>query len=130
MREAQEGKGFRLAQSRRFRLFGRKRPEPQEPGLIRVKLQVEPCETFSQVRQEPLGLLPMLKAHHEVVRVPHDNHVAVRLRLSPVVGPEVEHIMKVDICQQWADVLPPCGVPSSTCGFASRLPARRRSTTS
>ena len=42
----------------------------------------------------------ILKSHHDVVRKPHDDHVAVRSLPSPRLDPQVEHVVEVDVRQQ------------------------------
>src|ERR1700733_13544234 len=39
----------------------------------------------------------MLETDDEIVCVPHDDHVARGLAMSPSVGPEVEHVVKVHV---------------------------------
>jgi hypothetical protein len=41
-----------------------------------------------------------LKAQHDVVGIPDDDHVAMRTP-PPCLGPEVEHVVKKDVGEQW-----------------------------
>src|SRR2546425_935276 len=81
-------------------VLGREWPEFQQARLLRVQLQAELRESFTQLREEPLGVRPVLEPHDEVVRVPHDNHVAVGVRLPPPLSPEVEHVVQVHVGQE------------------------------
>ena len=60
--------------------------ELDHAGLIGMQFQVEPAEPLPQLFQEPLCVRLVLEADHEVVRVAHDDHVAVRPCLSPLTG--------------------------------------------
>ena len=46
-----------------------------------MQLQVKLPKPFGEFRPEPLGIRLVLESHHDVVRKPHDDHVAVRLLL-------------------------------------------------
>ena len=75
-------------------------PELDQARLLGVQLQGELRESFAQIAQEPLRVIPMLKAHHEVVGETHDDHIAVRVPASPLVGPQIEDVMQVDVRKQ------------------------------
>ena len=49
---------------------------------------------------EAPGIGFVLKAGHNVIRVSQDDHVARGLAPSPPLGPEVEHIVQVDVGEQ------------------------------
>src|SRR4029077_16278083 len=53
--------------------------------------------------QEAPGVAFVLEADDEVVGVAHDDHVARGLTLSPAVGPEVEHVVQIDVGQERRD---------------------------
>jgi len=61
-------------------------PELDQPGLLGVQFQVELGQSRPQIRPESLGLPFVLEPDHKVVRVPHNNHVASCVTLSPLVG--------------------------------------------
>ena len=65
-----------------------------------MQLQAELREPVAQVGEEPLGVLPMLEAHDVVVGEPHDDHVPARVPPSPLVGPQVEDVVQVDVRKQ------------------------------
>jgi hypothetical protein len=62
-------------------------PELDQPRLLIRQLQAEVREPLAKIREEPLGVVTMLEAHHEVVRVAHDDHLAARLPTPPLVDP-------------------------------------------
>ena len=64
--------------------------ELDEACLVRVQFQSELAESLPQVFEEPPPISLALEAHHEVIRVAHDNDVAVSVPLPPLVGPQVE----------------------------------------
>jgi len=98
--EAQEVEGLRLAPSVPPPSRGRTAAKAQKTGLFGVQLQTELRETLHDVRPEPPGFRLLLKAHHDVVSVADDDHIALCLP-PPVPDPEVEHVVKVDVGEQW-----------------------------
>src|SRR5271155_2097438 len=74
-----------------------------QPRLLGVQFQPEAREPFTQLRKEPLGLDSMLEPNDEVIRKTYHDDITASLLLSPSLGPQVEHIMKVDIGQQRAN---------------------------
>lgn len=45
----------------------------------------------------------MLEAHDDVIGVPHNDDLTLGIVLPPVIGPEVERIVKIDVGQQRRD---------------------------
>jgi hypothetical protein len=68
--------------------------------LVGVQLESEALEALTQVGTEPSHVDLMLESQRKVVRVPHDDHVAARLARSPLLNPQVEHVVKVDVCEE------------------------------
>jgi hypothetical protein len=97
VRETEEAKRLRLAEPALFPLLGGEPPEPDQARLLGVELQVELREPLAKVRPEPLGVVPMLEAHHEVVGETHDDHVPVRVPSPPLVSPEVKDVVRIDV---------------------------------
>src|SRR6266571_2511239 len=100
VREAEEVERLWLPQVDAPPVLGRVRPEFQQPCLLGVQLQTELRESLPKLSQEPLGVRPGLEPHDEVVRIPHDNHVAVGVPLPPALSPEVEHVVQVHVGQE------------------------------
>ena len=48
----------------------------------------------------------LLEAHDNVVSEPNDEHVTVCIPLPPLVSPQIEAVVKVDIRQQRANAAP------------------------
>jgi hypothetical protein len=74
----------------------------QPPCLRGMQHQPEPRESFAQVREKLLGVVSTFEAHHEVVGKAHDDDVAGRVAPTPLVSPEVEDIVQVEIGQERA----------------------------
>ena len=107
MREPQEVECLRpiLAASETVR--SRVRPKLDQPRLFRMQRQTELLESLLEFGQTPLRRRSVLETDHEVIRPSHDDHVAAdALRLSPVLDPEVEHVMKENVRQQRGDLTP------------------------
>ena len=75
-------------------VLGGEPPELDQPRLLFRQLQVELREPLAKISQEPLGVVTMLKAHHGVVREAHHDHLAARPPASPLVDPQVEHVVE------------------------------------
>src|SRR3954451_21492910 len=52
---------------------------------------------------EALGIGLVLETDHDIIRVADDHHVARGLAPSPALGPEIEHVVQVDVCKDRAD---------------------------
>ena len=102
-REAEEGEGLRLAKPASLPVRRRMAAELDEPGLVRMQRQRKRPQPFAHRVPEAPGVALVLKAGDDVVGVPHDDHVALRLAPSPALGPAVEDIVQVDVGEQRRD---------------------------
>ena len=100
MREAEKLERLRLAEPTRLAIPGGVPSELDQPRFLGVQLQAELREPVAQISPEPLGVLPMLKPHHEVISETRDHDVAVRVPSPPLVSPEVEDVVQVDVRQE------------------------------
>ena len=98
--EAQEVEGFRFAETPLLSLGRREAAKLQQPGLDWMQRQRELLEPFTHRVPEAPGVGLVLEPDDDVVGVPHDDHVALGLPLSPAVCPQIEHIVQVDVGQQ------------------------------
>ena len=80
----------------------REAAELDEARLVGMQRQPESRESLPQFDEEAVGFLAMLEAH-EVIGKPRHDHVAARLRPTPSLDPEVEHVVKTDVGQQRTD---------------------------
>src|SRR5206468_3260232 len=88
VREAEEVEGLGLPVAPPSSILVGKLAKLDEARLAGMQLQAEPAEPLAQLGQEPLGVLAMLESHDEVIGKPHDDDVAVGLRLPPPLDPE------------------------------------------
>ena len=49
---------------------------------------------------ETPGVSLVLEANNNIVGISHDDHVARGLPPSPALGPEIEHVVQVDVGKQ------------------------------
>ena len=80
--------------------FGGEPAELDQARLLGRQLQVELREPAAQLSQEPLSVVSVSKAHDGVVGEPHDDHLATRVPAPPLLGPQVEHVVQVDVGEQ------------------------------
>ena len=62
-----------------------------------MQLEAELTETFMQCREARFRFVFMFKAHHEVIRITHDDHVATTPLATPPLDPKIQNVMKVHI---------------------------------
>src|ERR1019366_1055743 len=91
---------LRLAKPTRCAIPDGVPPELDQPRLLGVQLQPELREPVAKLGPEPLGVLPMLKPHHEVISPAHDDHITARMPSPPLVSPEVKDVVRVDVREQ------------------------------
>src|SRR5687768_3860162 len=58
----------------------------------------------------------MLESHNKVIREPHDDDIAVSLRLPPLLDPQVQYVVQVDIGEQRRDAA------ALNCTYLPRYP--------
>ena len=69
----------------------------QQAGLFPMKLKRELLKPHSHRVPEALPIGFMLEASNDIVGVSHEDDIASGLSLSPLVGPEIENVVQVDI---------------------------------
>src|SRR5262249_36497794 len=100
MREPKKVECLRLPLTASLRILHGKTPELDQPRLLGVQLQSELGESPTEFFLKPLGFLPMLEPHNEVIGETHDKDITVRLLCSPLLDPEVECVVEIDIGEQ------------------------------
>src|SRR5512144_862595 len=100
VREAEEAKRLRLAQAPPLAIPGGKPPELDQPRLLGRQLQVELREPSAKVSVKPLCVLPVLESHHGIVSEAHDHDLTTRAPAPPLMGPEVEDVVRINVGEQ------------------------------
>ena len=98
--EPEERARFRLALSPPLTVRGRIGPKLQQPGLLRVQCQPDLPQARGQLRPTPLGIRFVLESQQDVIGIPHDEHLAVRMLLTPPLNPAINDVVEIDIHQQ------------------------------
>ena len=101
VREAEEVESLRFALSLCASVSGCESAKLYQTRFVRVQGKSEFVHAIPHIIQESLGIAVMLKAHHKLIRIPYDYYITVGLGLTPVLYPQVQNIMKIDIRQQW-----------------------------
>src|SRR5215510_9208121 len=70
---------------------------------------------------QPLGVIPLLKAHHHIVNIPHQADIALCVSLTPLVSPEVKHIIQIDVGRQRGKACPLGTAYLTRCPFRKSL---------
>src|SRR2546427_484427 len=100
VREAKKIECLRFPFPTLFSIVGCISAKLDQPRFLGMQFQLELAESLRQFLVKPLSLRPVLKTHDEVICPSDDDHVAFGFCLSPVVHPEVEHIVQEDIGHQ------------------------------
>src|SRR5216684_608592 len=100
MRKAEKVERLRLPFSTPLSLVDRERTELQQARFLGMQFQVELPHSFRKFCPELIGIRFAVKSDHDVVRKSHHDHIAVRALLTPCLDPQVEYIMKIDVCQK------------------------------
>ena len=74
--------------------------EPNQSRLFGVHLQPKALEASLEGGPEAGRVGLVLEPQHEVVRVAHDDHLAASDALPPLLYPEVEDVVKVDVREE------------------------------
>src|SRR3984893_4315927 len=78
-------------------------PKLQQARLVRVQLQPKLLQSLPQDFQKTLGIRLGLEPNDEIVQIPHDDHLTLRLCRPPSLCPQVEHVVQVHVGQQRRD---------------------------
>src|SRR5260370_24442427 len=100
MRKAKEFLALRLPFSTPLPAVDRIRTEFQKSRFLRMQLQMELPHSLGEFHTKLIGIRLFLKAQHDIISESHHDHVAVRTLLTPHPDPQVEHVMKIDVCQE------------------------------
>src|SRR5580692_3936165 len=100
VRKAEKIERLRFPFSAPLPLVDRIRTELEQSRFIRVQFQIELLHSLREFRPKLIGIRFAVKAHHDVVCKTHDDDIAVRPLLTPRLGPQVEHVMKIDVRQK------------------------------
>jgi len=100
MREAQEAERLRLPFSPPLSPLGRVASELNQARLVRMQLQRELAQALAQLLEEPLSVATVLESNDEVVGVSRDYNVATGSLFPPLLDPEVEDLVQVQVREQ------------------------------
>src|SRR5438309_6385102 len=100
MCEAKKVERLRLPFSTPLPLVDRIRTEFQQPRFLGMQFQIELSHSFREFRPKLIGIRFAVKSNHDVVRESHHDHIAMRALLTPCLDPQIEYVMKIDVCQK------------------------------
>ena len=76
---------------------GRQTPKLDQTGLLSMERQTKLRQPLWKIGQHPLCTGLALEAHHEVVGIADDGHTAPSGSPSPLMHPEIKHIVQKHI---------------------------------
>jgi len=86
-----------------FAVVGGKTAKLDQPSFALVKLQVELRKSLLKFHQKSFGIFSVLKADHKVVAKPDNDNISTAMLTSPLLSPQIQHIVQVDIGKQRTD---------------------------
>lgn len=69
----------------------------QQTGLRPVQFESKLLEPLSHRSPKSPGIELMLKASNQIISVTHEDHLALGFSPAPLLGPEIEDVVKVDV---------------------------------
>src|SRR6267378_3980134 len=100
VRKAKKVERLRLPFSTPLPVITRERTKLQQPRFLGMQFQVELPHPFREFPPKLIGIRFTVKAHHDVISESHDDDIAVRPLLTPCLDPQIEYVMKIDVCQK------------------------------
>ena len=98
--EAQECEGLRFAEPPLLSPYRRMAAKLQQACLFPMQVEPELLEPHAQRVPESLRIGLVLEASNDIVGIAHDDHIAGGLTTPPLLSPEIEDIVQVDIGEQ------------------------------
>src|SRR5688572_20290756 len=65
-----------------------------------MQLQGELLHSLPQLSEKPLGVILVLESNNEIIGPPRDDNLSTRRPFPPLLYPEVEDVVQVNIRQQ------------------------------
>src|SRR5262245_34690257 len=106
MCEAEKVKRLRRFPAWCLRFSHRRPTKLYQPGLFGMERQPIFGESLSQYFQHSFRILLVLKAQNEIISESHFVRFASQPGLHFLLEPLIQHVVKIDICQQGTDYLP------------------------
>jgi hypothetical protein len=96
VREAKEVERFRFALAVSSASLSGESPEFDQACLFAVQRQTEPAKAALQITLKPFRIRLALEARDDIVCVPDHNHTTTSMTTSPLVSPQVEHVVQIE----------------------------------
>jgi hypothetical protein len=103
MREPQEVERLRSALPPLAPTLGRVSAKLDQARFVGMQSQSELAEPFPERLQKHPRRPHVLKAHYTIVRVAKHDDLPSPWLFAPVLNPQIESVMQVDVCQEWRD---------------------------
>src|SRR5690606_8447860 len=103
MREPEEVERFRFTFSPAGAVFGSKAAELHQSGFLRVYRESELPQPALHGYTEALGVDSLVESNDDVIGVSDHHHITCGMATSPLMRPQIEDVVEVDVCQQRRD---------------------------
>ena len=98
--EPQEIECLRLTVAPFCSALGSVPAELDQAGFVRVQGERELSQALLKINQETLRIMPVLEANDRIIGIPHDDNIARRVALAPLLDPEIVDIMEEEVGQE------------------------------
>jgi tRNA A37 threonylcarbamoyladenosine synthetase subunit TsaC/SUA5/YrdC len=93
MGEAQKIERFRFSETPLLASLSRITAELDQTRFLGMEIQAKLRQSITKISPEPLRLITMLKANHDVIGETNDDNIASRIPTTPLVRPKVENVV-------------------------------------
>ena len=97
-REPQKIEGRRSLPTR---LLARRPAEVEQSGLVRVEGQSVAPQPLTQNTHDPICILFVLKAYHEIICISDEQRFALHSRTNFALEPHIENVVQIDVSEKW-----------------------------
>lgn len=104
--EAKKIERFRSALPTRFSPLVRKATELDQTRFALVKFQAKLGASLPEFLQAGYRFGLTLETDHEVVSITDYHHIVATVLFPPPIDPQVEHVMQVNVGQEWGNYRP------------------------
>ena len=70
--------------------------------FVPMQGQTKSGKPLFKLSKEPLCFAAMLEPYNKVIGKAHDNYVTLSVPVSPLLCPQIEYIVQIDVGEQWA----------------------------
>ena len=106
VRKAQEVEGLGFTKASLPVLRMGEPAKADQPGLVGMECETKRLKAFGDLAAEARGIVWVLEPHDDVIGIPYHHDGSPGLALAPLLYPEIEDIVQVDVGEEWRNDRP------------------------